>query len=129
MRARLGELRLLHNGADTIVARLRETNLSLEVLGELLDGDIEHMLNLGDMQREVNRLGTTAFNLYIARCRRFPGKVEDEQAISCLIGHMDIGCVDADVASAAACDETLSMEVRLELLPVRLDHRHRSLLR
>jgi hypothetical protein len=113
VRARLGERRLLHNGADTIVARLRETNLSLEVLGELLDGDIEHMLNLGDMQREVNRLGTTAFNLYIARCRRFPGKVEDEQAISCLIGHMDIGCVDADAASAAACDETLSMEVRL----------------
>lgn len=113
VRARLGERRLIHNGADTIVARLRDKSLSLEVLGELLDGDIEHMLNLGDMQREVNRLGTAAFNLYIARCRHFPSKVEDEQAISSLIGHMKIGCVDADIAYAATGDETLPIEVRL----------------
>ncbi|MFM0158412.1 NACHT domain-containing protein [Paraburkholderia sediminicola] len=113
VRARLGERCLIHHGADTIVARLRDTSLSLEVLGKLLDGDIEFMLNLGDMQHEVNRLGTTAFNLYIARARRFPGRVEDEQAISSLIGHMTIGCVDADVAFAAASDETLSVEVQL----------------
>lgn len=113
VRARLGERQLLHNGSGTILARCRETALSLAVLGELLDGEIEHMLNISDFQHEVNRLGTPAFSLYIARSRLHPEKVEDGQAISCLIGHMSIGCVDADVAFAAACDETLLLEVRL----------------
>lgn len=112
VRARLGERGLIHDGASTIVARLRDTSLSLEVLGKLLDGDIEHMLNVGDMQREVDRLGTIVFNLYIARCRLSP-KVKDQQAISALIRHIKIGCVDSDVAFAAASDETLPLEVRL----------------
>lgn len=113
VRARLGERYLIHSGAGMIVARLRDTNLSLEVLGELLDGDIELMLNLGDMQSEIDRLGTTAFNRYIARCRISPGKSEDEHAISSLVGHMKNGCVDSEVAFAAASDETLPIEVRL----------------
>lgn len=113
VRGRLGERRLIHHCAGTIVSRLRDTSLSLEVLSELLDGDIEHMLNLGDMQEEVNRLGTTAFCQYIARCHRFPGEAKDKQAISSLIGHMKSGCVDADIAYAAANDETLPIEVRL----------------
>lgn len=113
VRARLGERQLLHNGSGTILARRSETSLSLAVLGELLDGDIEHMLNIGDFQHEVNRLGTAAFNLYIARSRLYPEKAEDGQAISCLIGHMCIGCVHADVAYSAAGDKTLPIEVRL----------------
>ncbi|WP_157832136.1 NACHT domain-containing NTPase [Pseudomonas sp. S09G 359] len=113
VRARLGERHLLHNGIGTILARHRDASLTLAVLSELLDGDIEHMLNISDLQQEVNRLGTSAFDLYIARSRLFPRKVEDGQAISCLIGHMSIGCVDKDVAFAAASDETLPLEVRL----------------
>lgn len=113
VRSRLGERHLIHNGAGMIVSRLRETILSLEVLHDLLNGDIEHMFNLGDMQQEVNRLGTTAFNLYIDHCRSFPEKAKDAQAISALIGHMKIGCVDADIAYAAANDESLPIEVRL----------------
>lgn len=113
VRARLGERNLIHEGAGIIVARLRDTKLSQDVLSELLDGDIEHMFNLADMQQEVNRLGTTAFNLYIARCRSSLGKVKDEHAIGTLIRHMKSGCVDADVAYAAANDETLPIEVRL----------------
>lgn len=113
VQSRLGERGLIHNGAGTILARRRDTNLSLEVLGKLLDGNIEHMLNLSDMQSEVDRLGTTAFNLYVARSRLSADKTEDGQAISALIGHMKIGCVDANVAFAAACDETLYLEVRL----------------
>ena len=113
IRARLGDRWLIHHGADTIVARLRDAELSRWVLSELLDGDIEDMLNLGELQREVDRLGTVAFHLYIARFRRSPGKVKDGQAISALIGHMKIGCVDAAAACAAASDEALPLEVRL----------------
>lgn len=113
VRARLGERHLIHNGAGTIVFRLQDTELSLEVLSEFLEGDIEHLLNLGDIQHEVNRLGTSAFNLYIARCRRSTSNLKDQQAISSLIGHMTTGCVDPDVAYAAASDENLSIEVRL----------------
>ncbi|QND60161.1 NACHT domain-containing protein [Mesorhizobium huakuii] len=113
IRARLGERSLIHEGADTIVARIRDSRLSLEVLGELLHGNIENMLNLGDIQREADRLGTTAFNLYIAQCRRCAGEVESEHAISSLISHLKMGCVDAEIAFAAASDETLPLEIRL----------------
>jgi hypothetical protein len=113
IRARLGERRLIHEGADVIVAQLRDTALSLDVLGELLDGNIENMLNIGDFQREADRLGTTAFNLYITRCHQCAGEVGNEDAISSLISHLKMGCVDADIAFAAAGDETLPLEVRL----------------
>lgn len=114
VRAKLGDRYLLHDGAGAIVARLRDTDLSLKVLDTLLDGNIENLLNLGDIQLEVNRLGTTVFNLYIARCRHCTDKGrEDEEVISALVGHMKLGCVDADVAFAAVSDTTLSREVRL----------------
>lgn len=113
VRVRLGEHHLMHYGADVIVAQLGNTNLSLEVLDKLLDGDIEDLLNLGNIQLEVNRIGTTVFNLYIARCRQHPDKVKDGEAISTLIGHMKLGCVDTDTAFDAASDTTLLREVRL----------------
>lgn len=113
VRIKLGKHHLIHYGADVIVARLRDTHLSLEVLAKLLDGDIEYLLNLSDIQLEVNRLGTAAFNLYIARCRQHPDRVKDGEAISALIGHMKLGSVDADTAFDAASDTTLPREVRL----------------
>lgn len=113
VRARLGERRLILDGAGAIVARVRDTRLSLEVLGDLLGGNVEYLMNIGDMQREVDLLGTAAFNMYIARCRRDLGSVEDAQAISALIFHMKIGCVEAEVALAAAGDATLPAAVRL----------------
>lgn len=71
------------------------------------------MFHIGDMQNEIDRLGDTAFNLYIERCLRVSSTVEDNDAISALIGHMRIGCVDFAVACDAAANESLPPEVRL----------------
>lgn len=113
IRARLGDRHLIHHGTGTILSRLKETALSLSVLNELLDGDIENLLNIADVQKEVDRLGTAAFDLYIVRSRRSPLAEEEAWAISALIGHIGIGCVEATSAEAAARDDSLPLEVRL----------------
>lgn len=113
IRARLGERRLIYESSGRIVALNRDAELTMSVLRELLTGDIEHLLNIGELQGEVNRIGTKAFELYIDRCRQGAGVEEDGNAISCLIGHMRTGSIDADVAHAAAADEALPLQVRL----------------
>lgn len=113
IRARLGERRLIHEGSGTIVALNRDTELTLWVLRELLAGDLTHLLNLGDLQREIDRVGTAAFDLYLERCKQGALGEHDAEAISCLIGHMSGERVDSDVAHAAANDSQLPVSVRL----------------
>ncbi|WP_369937317.1 NACHT domain-containing protein [Xanthomonas tesorieronis] len=113
IRARLGERRLIHEGSGAIVALNRDSDLTLSVLRDLLRGDLEHLLNVGDLQDELDRLGTPVFELYLARCRREILVEHDVEAISCLIGHMNGDCVDQEVAHAAANDLELPILVRL----------------
>ena len=113
VRARLGERRLIHEGSGTIVALNRNADLTLSVLRDLLRGDLEYFLNMGDMQGEIDRLGPPVFELYLARCRRDVLVEHDADAISCLIGHMNGDCVDREVAHAAANDAQLPVHVRL----------------
>ena len=113
VRARLGERRLIHEDSGTIVALNRDTELTMWVLRKLLTGDIKYLLNIGKLQEEVDRIGTEVLELYIARCRRSSGREEDENAISCLIGHMSTDSIDSDTAYAAAADESLPTQVRL----------------
>ena len=113
VRAKLGDRHLIRHGTGTILSRLKDSTLSLAVLTELLGGDIEGLLYIADLQQEVDRLGTAAFDLYIARSRRLPLTTEDAWAISALIGHIRIGCVDGTTAEAAARDQSLPSEVRL----------------
>jgi len=113
IRARLGDRALIHHGADTIVARLQDNNLTLEVLSQLLEGNIEHMLNIGELQKEVDRLGDSALNLYLSRCRLLATSDEERGALSCLIGHMKIGSVEPDLARSIALDNSLPIAVRL----------------
>ncbi|VXC21466.1 conserved hypothetical protein [Pseudomonas sp. 8Z] len=113
IRARLGEHRLLYEGSGTIVALNQDAELTLSVLRELLTDDIEHLLNIGELQGEVDRIGTKSFELYIERCKQVTAVEADADSISCLIGHMKIGSIDCDLAHAAANDETLPPHVRL----------------
>ncbi|MCF3476662.1 NACHT domain-containing protein [Stenotrophomonas maltophilia] len=113
VRARLGERQLIHDGAGTIVALNRNTDLTLSVLRELLAGELDHFFSTADMQGEIDRLGTQAFELYLARCRRDGLGKHDADAISCLIGHMNGDCIDSEVAHTAANDAELPTQVRL----------------
>jgi hypothetical protein len=113
IRARLGDRALLHHGADTIVARLQDNNLTLEVLSQLLEGNIDNMLNIGELQKEVDRLGDSALNLYLSRCRLFATSDEERNALGCLIGHMKIGSVEPDMARSIAFDISVPVSVRL----------------
>lgn len=113
IRARLGERRLIHEGSGAILALNRDTDLTLWALRELLAGDLKHLLNLGDMQIEIDRIGTAAFELYLERCKQCVFGEHDTEAISCLIGHMSSERVDSDVAHAAANDSQLPISVRL----------------
>jgi hypothetical protein len=111
--ARLAERSLLHQGAGAILVHRRDTSLTLRVLGDLLRGDIEHLLNLGDFQNEVDRVGTAAFNLYVERVRSSDIPEKDADALSCLIGHMSVHNLDASTAYAAAKDASLPPQFRL----------------
>jgi len=113
VRAKLGKRRFIHSGAGAIVAKLRDDALSLNVLGELLVGNIEHMTNLGDFQLEVNRLGTRAFLLFIERSKVANLEKEEGQAISALISHLQVGSVDPEKAFLSASDTSLPIEIRL----------------
>ena len=113
VRARLGERPLIYEGSGTIVALHRDTELTMSVLRELLTGDIYLPLNIGELQEEVNRIGTKVFELYVERCRQSIGNDKVEHAISCLIGHMRFGSIDVDVAYSVAIDSLLPSQVRL----------------
>lgn len=113
IRQRLGERYLIHCGADAIVAQVRNTDITLEVIDTLLNGDTEFLLNLGDIQLEVNRIGNTVLNRYISHCRKHAEKKKDIETISSLIGHIKPGCVDAVVAMNISSDTSLPREVRL----------------
>jgi hypothetical protein len=113
VRARLGERRLIHHGSGRVLAVVRDAVLSNEVLRKFMEGDIENLLNLAEVQTEVDRLGTAAFRLYIERSSRYPQDEKTSGAIACLIGHMKRGSVDPEEALTAADDTSLSAEVRL----------------
>ncbi|MEH3408766.1 hypothetical protein POW88_12125 [Enterobacter quasiroggenkampii] len=113
VRQRLGERYLLHCGADVIVARLRDNDISLNVIDTLLAGDTEFLSNLGDLQLEVNRLGNAVLNRYISHFRQHAERTKDRETISILIGHMRPGCVDADIAIKISNDTSLPPEIRL----------------
>ncbi|UNK73953.1 hypothetical protein [Raoultella planticola] len=96
-----------------IVARLRDNDISLNVIDTLLAGDTEFLSNLGDLQLEVNRLGNAVLNRYISHFRQHAERTKDRETISILIGHMRPGCVDADIAIKISNDTSLPPEIRL----------------
>lgn len=113
VRARLGERRLVYHGSGRILSIANDTSLSTEVLERFLAGDIENFLTLVDVQAEADRLGATAFRMYVHRARREPRADADSGAICCLLGHLRRGSVSTEEALAVANDATLAPEVRL----------------
>jgi hypothetical protein len=113
VRGRLGERRLIHHGSGRVLTVVRDAELSTEVLRKFIEGDIENLLNLAEVQDEVDRLGTAAFRLYIERSRRDPQDENTSGAIACLIGHMKRGSVDPEEALVAGDDTSLPAVVRL----------------
>ncbi|WP_152245628.1 hypothetical protein [Xanthomonas sp. LMG 12462] len=113
VRARLSERNLIHHGSGRVLAVVRDSELSKEVLEKLLGGRIDSLLNLAEIQSEVDRLGSIAFGMYIRRARCEPRSDAENGAISCLIGHLQRGRVPIEDALSAANDATLALEVRL----------------
>lgn len=113
VRARLAERQLIHHGSGRVLANIRDSALSQEILATLLAGNIHNLLNLAEFQSEVDRLGHVAFAMYVDRARQMQGSAPDSDAISCLLGHLRRGCVSNDEALLAANDPSLALEVRL----------------
>lgn len=131
VRSNLGERWLLHDGAGEIVDRINDPSLTRDVLAELLDDDLEHLLNLGPLQPAVNRIGDEALRLYGARARRTNAAPNDLKALSCLVGHLSPANVSAETALDLALDENLPIALRLSafrLGPNPLDDRALELL-
>jgi hypothetical protein len=113
IRERLGDRWLIHHGSGTIVALNRDKRLTLSVLSSLLDGDLEHLFHLDDLQAELDRSSGEVLELYLARCRRGDLAEKDADAISCLIGHLDCRNIDESQPYLAAIDVGLPLQVRL----------------
>jgi hypothetical protein len=113
VRARLGERHLVHHGSGRVLAIARNSELSKEVLETLLAGNIHNLLNLGEVQFEVDRLGPVAFAMYIRRASQEPRVDTDSDAISCLLGHLKRGVAHTGEVVSAANNPSLAPEVRL----------------
>lgn len=113
IRKRLGDRWLIYHGSGAIVALNRDKKLTLSVLSSLLDGDLEHLFHLADLQAELDRNSGEVLELYLARCRRGGLAEKDEDAISCLIGHLDCSKIDKSKPYLAAMDAGLPLQVRL----------------
>ncbi len=113
VRERLGDRWLIYHGSGAIVALNRDKELTLSVLSSLLDGDLEHLYHLADLQAELDRISGEVLELYLARCRRDGLAEKDADAISCLIGHLDCSSIDQSKPYLAAIDAGLPLQVRL----------------
>lgn len=113
IRERLGDRWLIHHGSGAIVALNRDRELTLSVLSSLLDGDLEHLFHLAELQAELNRVSGEVLELYLERCRRGNLAEKDADAISCLIGHLDCSNIDQSKPYSAAMDAGLPLQVRL----------------
>jgi hypothetical protein len=118
LRACLCDRRLLHHGAGAAVARRRDPDLTRDVLRSLLSGNVDHLLNLGDLQNAVSALGDEAIDMYIDVVRT-PGATETQcEAMACLLGHMDGRRVSEARLMSVALDESLPLVVRLEAFAI-----------
>ncbi|MVT66028.1 hypothetical protein GPL21_13025 [Bradyrhizobium pachyrhizi] len=114
LRALLSNRWLLHHGAGTVVAQIKSPDLTRSVLADFLAGDIEHLLNLAEMQPAVSALGDEALDIYVARARRDGASEKELEAISSLIGHLDPAQLSDEHLLAVALDERLPIYIRLE---------------
>lgn len=95
------------------MARAKNPELTREVLGELLGGDITHLLNLSELQLAVDALGDEALEIYATRARD-PGTTDEEgDALAVLVGHLDGSRISERARLAVALDGNLPVAVRL----------------
>lgn len=131
VRTQLSNRSLLHDGAGTVVARIADRNLTRAVLEELLEGDVEHLLNLAELQDPVSALGDEALGLYADRARAARSSEDERNAMASLIGHLDGRLVSESARLSVALDEQLPISVRLSafaLGPEPIDARARPLI-
>ncbi|MGY4319434.1 hypothetical protein [Bradyrhizobium sp. JR3.5] len=119
LRALLSNRWLLHHGAGTIVAQIKTPDLTRSILADFLAGDIDHLLNLAEMQPAVIALGNEALDMYVTRARRDGASEKDLEAISSLIGHLDPTQLSDECLLAVALDERLPIYMRLEAFGLR----------
>jgi hypothetical protein len=126
VRAQLSNRALLHDGAGAVVARINDSALTFAVLTELLAGNVEHLMNLSELQVAVNALGYRAIQLYADRARASSSSEKEKEAMASLIGHMSGSNVSDATCLSVALDERLPVAVRLEafaLMPAPIDDR------
>ncbi|WP_137680563.1 NACHT domain-containing protein [Aurantiacibacter suaedae] len=112
VRERLGDRHLIHHGSGAILARHRDHGLTLDVMARLLAGNIDHMLNIGELQGEVNRIGGPVFAMYVGAALTNPSDGAFG-AIAALISHMGRGSVPEVDAHDAFLNEKLPIVIRL----------------
>ncbi len=117
---------LLHQGAGAVVARINDTTLTSKVLAELLAGDVEYLLNLGELQNPVSALGDQALKLYADRARSPHASENDKHAMASLISQLDGTQISEPVRLSVSLDENLPLSVRLSAFsigPAPIDNR------
>lgn len=114
LRRCLSDRYLLHCGSGAVVTGRRDPVLTREVLRDLLSGDVDHLLNLGDLQVAVSALGDEAVDMYIAMVRSTGATENQRDAMACLLGHMDGRQLSEARLKSIALDEDLPLVVRLE---------------
>lgn len=105
---------LLHHGADEIVIRENDPNLTIEVLTGLLERGIDRFNTWQPLQPALDRIADDVLKIYANVARR-PGTTADEfSGLSSLVGALDPNHVTTAIALDLALDETLPDELRLK---------------
>ena len=116
LRERLFDRNLLYSGSGRILCEIADDALSLEILHGFVSEDISSLLNLMEFQPEVDRIGRTAFPLYIRAAHAWSDEEAAINGLAALIGHLSDANVDQADVRAAIDDESLPVMIRAAAL-------------
>jgi len=116
LREGLFDRQRLHYGSGRILCLLADDNLSLEVLHDLVSKNVGSLLNLGEFQPEVDRIGRRAFRLYIGAAHACADDEDWIRDIAALIGHLSGANVDRCDVRRAVEDGSLPVMIRAAAL-------------
>lgn len=119
VRKALHHRNLGHLGAEEILAKLCDDNLTYTVLSSYLEHP-RHFAHLGSFQQAVNRIATKAFRLYLQVVRS--GKYEgDTWMAAALISRLDPTSIPQQDLRQATDDESLPTGIRLATIGLYAD--------
>jgi hypothetical protein len=118
LRKLLSNRYLLNEGAGSIVVKINDNTLTESVLNELLDGDIEFLYHLYELQPAVDSLGNRALEIYLNKASQVTNDDREIEAISSLIEDLKPKNISQTFITDIYNNQDIPNVIRLALLTI-----------